>query len=274
MHRPGNTAVDTATTIVMADQAEISSYERIAKILICLSKGTSSVTEIARECNMKVPTVHRLLKSLTRPRFTAYDAVNHRYFLGPLIAQVSSNASTNHQYLRMCTMKEMKRLSDKHGETVTLTVLIGSEFTQIGSINCKHDLMVQGLKEETQNGLPLSPLGATQKTLLSQLEDANLNHLLNSMKGENQRPFGTAEVLTEIAKIRELGYAISSGEIISGATCLCCPINNYFFPASLSIIGPKTRLSKKIPGLLKSLKESTKTISEVLVYENILTNKK
>jgi IclR family acetate operon transcriptional repressor len=268
-----NTAGNAETTIVMADQAEISSYERIAKILICLSTGISSVTEIARECKMKVPTVHRLLKSLAGPRFTAYDAVNHRYYLGPLIAQVSSNASTNHQYLRMCATKEMKRLSDKHGETITLTVLIGSEFIQIGSINCKHDLMVQGLKEETQSGLPLSPLGATQKILLSQLEDANLNHLLNNMKGENQRPFSPDEVIAEIAKIREQGYAISSGEIIPGATCLCCQIDNYFFPSALSIIGPKARLSKKVPGLLKSLKESAKIISEVLVYENILKNK-
>jgi IclR family transcriptional regulator, acetate operon repressor len=274
MHRQNNIAVDIGTTPVMADEAEISSYERIAKILICLSKGTSSVTEIARECHMKVPTVHRLLKSMARPRFTAYDAVNHRYFLGPLIAQVSSNASTNHQYLRMCAMKEMRRLSDKYGETITLTVLIGSEFIQISSINCKHDLMVQGLKEETQSGLPLSPLGATQKILLSQLERANLNHLLNNMKGQNQQPFSTAEVLAEIARIREQGCAISSGEIIPGATCLCCPIDNYYFPSALSIIGPKTRLSKKIPGLLKSLKESTTIISEVLVNENILKNKK
>lgn len=274
MHRQNYSAGDTETAIVMVDEAEISSYERIAKILICLSKGASSVTEIARECNMKVPTVHRLLKSLARPHFTAYDAINHRYFLGPLIAQVSSNASTNHQYLRMCAMKEMKRLSDRHGETITSTVLIGSEFIQIGSVNCKHELMVQGLEEDTQSGLPLSPAGATQKILLSQLEDANLKHLLANMKGENQRPFGTDEVLNEIAKVREKGYAISSGEIIPGATCLCSPINNYFFPAALSIIGPKTRLSKKIPGLLKSLKESTKIISEVLVHENILKDKK
>ena len=274
MHSQNNADGNAGTTFVMPDGEELSSYERIANILICLSKGASSVTEIARECNMKVPTVHRLLRSLVRPRFTAYDAINHRYFLGPLIAQVSSNASTNHQYLRMCATKEMKRLSDKHGETITSTVLIGSEFIQIGSINCKHELMVQGLEEDTQSGLPLSPAGATQKTLLSQLEDANLKHLLANMKGQNQRSFGNDEVLSEIAKVREQGYAVSSGEIIPGATCLSCPISNYFFPSALSIIGPKARLSKKIPGLLKSLKESTRIISEVLENENILKNKK
>ncbi|HSW58266.1 MAG TPA: IclR family transcriptional regulator C-terminal domain-containing protein, partial [Dehalococcoidales bacterium] len=256
MKKQVSTADKLALELQPSDETEITCYERIARILICLSNGLSSVTEIARECNMKVPTVHRLLKSLTKPRFTTYDAANHRYFLGPLIVQVASNASTNHQYLRMCSLKEIKGLSDNYGETISLTVLIGTEFTQITKITSKHELIVQGLGEVFLVNSAVLPFGATQKVLLSQLVDTDLRLMLHSISQQDQRPLNIEAMVTEIMNIREQGFAVSSGERIPGATCLSCPVYNYYFPSALSIIGPRTRLSKKTASLLKALKES------------------
>ncbi len=274
MRKPKINSHELDAMIPQTDQMEISSYERIARILICLSTGVSSVTEIARECNMKIPTVHRLLKSLTIPRITLYDPINHRYYLGPLIAQVASNASTNHQYLRMCSFKEMKRLSELFGETTTLTVMIGTEFIQIDSFKSKHVLMVQGLGDDLKGTMALLPFGATQKILLSQLDEASLKQMLNSVQTPDQLLFDSDSIQSAIAQIREQGYAISHSERIPGATCLACPVHNYFFPSAISIIGPKTRLSKKVPVLLKALKESAVIISETLVFENILKKNK
>jgi IclR family transcriptional regulator, acetate operon repressor len=265
------TKILIGTRTIATDETEPSCYERIARILICLSTGMSSVTEIAKECNMKVPTVHRLLKSLTKPRFTVYDPINHRYFLGPLIAQVGSNASTNHQYLRMCSLTDMKNLSDNTSETVTLTVLIGNQFIQIKQIESKYELRIHELGINLSSNEQLFPLGATQKMLLSQLEDKDLKSLLNSMVGTQNLP-GVDGVFEELVQIRAQGFASSSGERIPGAVCLSCPVTNYFFPTALSIIGPKSRISKKVSSLLQLLKDSAARISETLLTENILKN--
>lgn len=241
---------------------EISCYDRIARILLCLSTGVSSVTEIARECDMKVPTVHRLLKSLVKPQFTVYDSVNHRYFLGPLIARVSSNASTNHQYLRMSSLGEMKHLAELCTETVTISVLVGNHFMSIKNIESKHELLVHELGEDLESNMTMLPFGATQKALLAQLNDKDLRNLLTSVNPQDRTRFNIDTICAEIAEIREQGFAISSDERIIGATCLACPIDFYFFPCALSILGPKSRLSRKLPALLSMLKESASRISQ------------
>jgi DNA-binding IclR family transcriptional regulator len=252
------------SVVPLIETVEPDTFERIARILICLSKGAVSVTEIAKECDMKVPTVHRLLKSLTKPRFTMYDSVNHRYFLGPLIAKLSSNASTNHQYLRMCSLAEMEHLSSKCDETIALHVLIGSQIIPIRSFESEHALNVNEMTD-LKDKLGLLPLGAMQKMLLSQLEDKNLKNLLSSINTKSQANLDVDAIFSEIAQIREHGYVITSGERIHGAVCISCPVLNYFHPAALSIIGPKTRLARKVPGFLQLLKESAANISETLL---------
>jgi DNA-binding IclR family transcriptional regulator len=253
------------TPLAQDAHSDLSCYERVARVLVCMSEGASSVTEIAKECDMKVPGVHRLLNSLSKPHLTVYDPLTRRYFLGPLIAQMAANATTNHQYIRMCSRAEMERLSNSCGETITLSLLIGAQFVSILNIESSHALLVHELGDDLKGNKPMLPFGATQKMLLSQLGNQDLLRMINTVINKDRRLTDSDILMAEMQQIHQQGFVITTGERIPGAICISCPIYHYVFPAAISLIGPKIRLAKKVQALLQSLKESAALISENLL---------
>jgi DNA-binding IclR family transcriptional regulator len=59
--------------------------DKIARILVSLSDGKNSVTDIAHQCNLSTSATHRLLNVLAESSFAVRDPINHKYYLGPLI---------------------------------------------------------------------------------------------------------------------------------------------------------------------------------------------
>ena len=253
----------------------VKSISRAADVLFCLSNGINTVTDIAIHCGLSKSTVHRLLKALKESHLAMQDPITQQYHLGPLITRLSSNPQTNHNYLITCAMEEMKRLWDIAEETVTLNIMIGIQYVRLHEIPSKHNLRVIDTYD------PVGPIfiGATAKVLLSQLNDEELRIAMKTLSFKRVTEHSVTDkklVIAQSKKIRQQGYAISYGERIAGSLCISAPIKDYFHPASLSIVGPESRLKRRVTDLVREVKASTRRITnniteffntkEVMVY--------
>ena len=237
------------------------SIAHATNILICLSNDINTITDIARECNLGKSGVHRVLKLLGEQHLVVQDAINRRYYLGPLINKLASNPATAHEYLVICANEEMKQISYISEETVALDIMIGIQYYSLHEIHSKHDLKV------TQESRRMRPLdaGASVKVLLSQLSDEKLSVVMDNLDitQVTQRTVTNKELLlAQLKEIRQQGYSISYGEQVPGALCISAPIKNYMVPVALSVVGPENRLQSKVKEVTEELTASTGRISD------------
>jgi DNA-binding IclR family transcriptional regulator len=252
---------------IFLEKTPDSFVSRIGTILVCLSQGLNSVTEISRSTGFNKSTVHRILQTLEEPGFIIYDSLNHLYYLGPLITRLSSQVKTSHQYLITCALEEMNRIHKISRETVSLKILVGLESVLLYVIDSAHGLNVrENAASNIGRRMTLTPLGAWENILLSQLNDQELRAALACiMAGEIKKQNLDIELLIQqFNQFRQQGYSISHGERIPGALCIAVPVINYLCPVSLGIIGPESRLILNASALLEELKTSGSRISESL----------
>jgi IclR family KDG regulon transcriptional repressor len=189
------------------------------------------------------------------------DKNNHKYYLGPLVTQLSSNQIAAHKYLIMHAIREMTHLSLITGETISLAIIVKLHHMLLHEISSQHELKI------TEENKMLNPVyvGATAKMLLSQLGDKELKAVLKHVKDD--QPIGKSTnnrlgLAAQIEEIRQQGYCVTRGERIPGALCISAPIKNYICPATLNILGPEGRLKPKVSNYIKELQSSTGRISE------------
>ena len=249
--------------MIDTEQPPKSYMSRAARILICLSKGISMLTDIANACHLSKSTVHRILRALVEEDFVVLDPVYHRYYLGGLINYLSINPQTAHQYLISYSLDEMTRLWNITEETVNLGILNGSLHLTLHEIPSRHDLKIT---MEIMRPRPVFA-GATIRTLFSQLNDEALEVILKSINIEpttEQTITDKKLLMTQIKQAQQRGYAVSHGERTVGAAAISAPISNYTCPATLSIFGFEGRMKPKESYFVKELVESASRISENL----------
>ena len=239
-----------------------TSLIRATNILYCVSNGINTNIEIANNCRYSTSTAHRLLKTLKGLNWVIQDKTNRKYYLGPLVTQLSLNPLATHRYLIIQALQEMNRLSALTEETINLTILLQFRYVLLYDIPCKQELKIT---EHLQITGILFAAGATGKVLLSQLDNKEIKEVLHKVDipKVTEKSVTDKRVLTEqLKEIRQQKYAISCGEKLPGAMCFSAPVENYTFPAALSILGPEIRLKSKAADIVNELKLSAGRISE------------
>ena len=79
------------------------------------------------------------------------------------------------------------------------------------------------------------------------------------------------KLINEIRKIRETGYATSTGEVVQGVTAIAVPLRNYVLPATLYIAGPDTRIGPKMQDFIAKTIKARDLIEEIL-YSTVKNN--
>ena len=234
-------------------------------ILVCLSSGINKVSDIARQTSFSKSTVHRVLKLLEQSQMAVQDAINRRYYLGPLVMKLSSNALTSHQRLITCADTEMKRLSYATEESVVLDIMMGLKYMLLYEIPSRHNLKLS-LEASRPNALYTSfYAGASVKVMLAQLDDNKLKKLIEiiNIPRVTERTVTDKKVLlSQILDVRKVGYAVSRSERILGGFCVAVPVFNYVLPVSLSVAGPEIRMLPKVKSIVNELRASTLKISK------------
>ena len=261
LKRKKNPNLRKYTTQPSNSTAVSTSLHRAANILSCLSNDINTTTDIASYCKYSTSTVHRLLQTMKELNWAIQDDNNRKYYLGPLLTQLSSNHIAAHKYLIMHALREMIYLSNTTGETVNLSIMVQLHYILLHDIPSQHDLRI------TEESKRLGPLfiGATAKVLLSQLSDEELRTTMRHIKFDYVTENTVTDkniLMAQIKGVRQQGYCVTYGERIPGAVCISAPINNYICPATLSIVGPENRLRARVNGVIEELKASASRISK------------
>jgi DNA-binding IclR family transcriptional regulator len=239
----------------------VNSIVRAALILQSISNGNSRIGKISEGLNLSKGTTHRLLETLGNVGFVVQDPLTHRYHLGPALLELFSNPALNHQALSGCAYERMTHLRDLTRETVLLDVRAGLQKVCIEKIDS-----LENIKYTNEKGFA-APIyvGGGGKVLLSQLQDAQIEVLLNqiSLVPITQNTIiDKVELLEEIKQVRQQGYATSFGERVLGSSCVSVPVQHYVTPVALSILGPAARFTEnRIGKILGELKLAGDTIS-------------
>ena len=236
------------------------SLVKVVNILHCLSGGKNRFSDICKEIGLPPSTVHRLLDSMVKTGLALQDPIHRLYYLGPEIFNLASNPFSAHDHAIAIIEEELKLLRSRTDETASLHVLTGTY-----KICLDEHVSSEPIKYMAGKGqIGLVTIGATGRALLSQLDDAEINKMreklvqIDKIHKHKSRP----SVFDQIATVRAQGFAESSGERQAGGRGISVPIQNYFCPLCISIMGPEDRILKKREKIIKLLKEASERISK------------
>lgn len=223
---------------------------RVLGILNCWTEDqpTLSLTEIANQTGLTLPTAHRMIKALQDENFVVSDSISGHYSLGPAITELARVVlgRGSQGELPVLALPHLERMRAISGETVGLHIPTGD------SRICVSEL-VSWEKIRTASGIGRSfplPAGAAGKALVA----------WSSERLAMVNPNPSKKLKVELAKVLEDGYAISEGETIIGARGLAIPV---FGPggaviAAINITGPahrwtEERMREVLPELLQEV---------------------
>lgn len=247
----------------------VNSIARATGVLMCLSEGVSRVSDIAKRLNLNVATVHRLLKTMEMLGLVVRDSQTHQYYLGHLVAKLGANPNIAHKTLILSSFEEMNRLAEATGETVVLHILVGAQPIRLQQIVSNQDLRFTSWSKRYE---PLYS-GSMGKLFLSGMKEDELHMLLENMVLIPFTPHTISRketLIKELNKIRKRGYSLSYGERDECAMGISVPINDYVFPAALTVIGTETRMKPNLDRIRQEMLESAIQITYNLISRNII----
>lgn len=220
-----------------------------------------SATEISRELDIPVQTVHRLLSSLEESGIVFKNKETKKFRVGLNLLQMGLSIRNN-LLVRNSAIPTMKSLANDIQQSVYLTVPEGHEGVYIDCIN-----FLPWLKEAEPIGMraPMNQ-GSAQKVILAFSTMKSQHFILQSLL-EQEFITDLKKLKDELRTIKQQHYAMSSGEITKGTISISCPIFSWEdeVVASITVNGTNETFSKlHVQKLIERTKEASFRISEEL----------
>ena len=200
-------------------------------------------TQVARELDLPVPTVHRILAALKRLGYVSQHEESRRFRLGLAALSLGERARTLAD-LRPVAIGPLRQLCDATGETALLTVLSPARDR---SVCLERVETSQPLRLSVQPGrqLPLHA-GASQKALLAFMPPDEIDRLI----AQPLERFCTATIISrpalrrELTAIRARGWSSSHEETNVGVWGIAVPVLSAAdVVCAVGIAGPSPRLT-------------------------------
>lgn len=255
----------------------ITSLDRGLELMLLLygNGKEMGVTEIAKELNIYKSTVHRTLITLEGKEFVRQNPATGKYWLGPVFYTIGLKVSECYS-LGDIVGPFADDLHAKVGEVINVSVLHFDPRNGYKSI-------IVYKSQNSGNVLSVNPsLGSSMdahvsgvgKCLLAWNSQTDLNYLKSI-----EYPIYTEntinnyeDLMSELERVRQQGYAIDNEEREIGLFCIAAPIFNASKEAvaAISISGPRDRMvgSEGLESKLKYLQECAKEISTKILSFN------
>ena len=226
-----------------------------------------SLGEIAEIVGMNITTTRRFITSLCNAGYASRDQ-NKNYFLTLKLCTLANKVQSHLRIKDVCK-PFLKSLSSVFAETVNLGIERNHKLLYIDSI----EPAGQSIKMVECIG-STAPLHCTGQGKLFLLNYSN-EDLKILMRSSSIQPLTKhtivqyEDLLYELKRIREQGYAFDNEEYELGARCVAAPIKNYkgeIF-ASISVSGPSTRMTdaflfSKLPYLVEACQNISRIYGE------------
>lgn len=239
-----------------------ASLKKGLSVLSCFSwlRTSLTLTEIARDLEMPLPTAARILKALEEEGFLERDKSTKQYRLGFKCYLLGSIAKKT-GILRSLALPYMEELKRVFNETVNLYIREGDFricYEQVeSSLNLKRSAKLG-------DRFPLWA-GASGRCFLAFMSNEDVERIIS--QAEALTPNTILEknrVMEKNSELRKRGYSFSLSEREQGVSSVAVPIFDASMqpPACMTLSGPTARFTEKMIGdLIPVLKKTCLAIS-------------
>ncbi|GHD12373.1 IclR family transcriptional regulator [Zhihengliuella salsuginis] len=240
----------------------VQSVERAFDLLELIARagGECTLSELAEQTPLPLPTIHRLLRTLVGIGHVR-QLPNRRYALGPRLIRLGEVAN---RQLGALAGPVLRSLVEELGESANLAVLDGDMVTYTGQVPSPHSMR---MNTEVGRRANLHDSGVG-KAILAVLDDERITRLVlqAGMPAATEHSIATLpDLMAEVERIREQGYAVDEEEQEIGVRCFAMSVPGAPTPMALSISGPVSRVGEDFAvQAVAALKRATGTISEAL----------
>lgn len=203
--------------------------------------GVLGLSQLAEASGLPVPTIHRLLRTLTTLGYLRQDT-DRRYALGPRLIRLGEGST---RALSVWARPHLAALAADLGESANLATLDGNEVVYVAQQQSSHTMRM--FTEVGQRVLPHCT--AVGKTLLAGWPVDRVRTLLQRT-GMPQYTEHTLtdpdEFITELVRTAERGYALDEGEQEIGVRCVAVTVPTTMTSLAISLSGPAIRMTEAL----------------------------
>ena len=230
-----------------AEAQTTATSDRVLQVLAVLAQQgrVLSAGELMAHTGLARSTLYRLLARLKRWGFVVEDEGN--YAPGPLSLQLALGFDLSSHLVRQAR-QEMIELARQSRESVGLIVAVNDRAICLDMVESEQSLRCSF---EKGRSVPLRA-GASAKCLLAHLPDAQRDAVLAAQYPD---PVQREAAATELAAIRQAGYAMTAGEVDPGVWGVSAPL----FGAGRRAVGAVTLMAPvtRAQGQEKALADQT-----------------
>jgi IclR family acetate operon transcriptional repressor len=265
MVRP-TSATWNARQVAIADSTErrtgSQSVERALAVLgsIAEADGDLGVTDIAGRTGLTVSTTHRLLRALLDAGLVAQHPVSERYHLGSTLVAFGRRAEARLGFDRM--LPALEALAASTGESVNLGTRVGDEVLIVLHVPSAHPLRFD---QPVGSRVPVHASAMGKALLAAAADPAVAVAALGDLPPITGATLTTpAELLRDVERTRQRGWAINDGERDPGVRTIGAPVLGLDRRpvAAVAVQGPAVRMGDdRLPDLAAQLLATTAALS-------------
>lgn len=184
---------------------------------LLLSDGSAQLADIARRCSLPKPTVHRILQTLVADAYVQADGEG-RYAAGPRLLVLAGRVLQRRDY-QSVGQPILRTLQSRTGHTVHFAILAGHEAVYVDKVEPREAYQ---MASRVGMRIPLHCTAIGKAVLAASPRDYLEDHLRSvSLTKRTDRTLVTKAALRdEMARIREVGYAIDEEENEANVRCV------------------------------------------------------
>lgn len=259
-----------------ADTYSIRAIERAIQLLNCFSfqQKEHSMGELSALTSLSKSTVFRILQTLEKHKFVAYDPQSGRYSLGMKLFELGGVVFSSLS-VRKAASPFLDQLGAKVNHTVLMGILEDGELVYIDKREGN-----EPIKLTSEIGKRRPPhFGMLGKTLMAFLPEKEIDVLLSRYPLEKVAPMSITDpkqFKQSLKEIREKGYTYEYSEAVEGVIGIAAPIRNHTrnVVAAVGTAFPVFSVNdRKIEEAILLVTDTAKNISEALGFIQVSNRK-
>ncbi|ULT58948.1 IclR family transcriptional regulator [Neobacillus drentensis] len=178
-----------------------------------------SITDLSKECELPVSTMHRLLQSMIKHGLVQQDPDLKLYSMGNTWLEYGLKMYDTYDFVGLIR-PEMEKLMQEVEECVYFSKPIGFESLVMERIDCPHNPI--RIYDQLGIRIPLN-IGAANKVMLANMPKTEALSIVNQLVSKED----TESFLQQLESIRKQGYGESHEERTKGTSSVAAPIFNH-----------------------------------------------
>lgn len=232
--------------------------------LLSVETAALSLAEIADKLELHRSTAHRLIMVLERHRLIERNSISARYRLGLKLFEFGTRAVSQLD-LRERARPVLEHLVLESSETVHLCILDDTEVVYLDKAEPARSVRM-ACSVGRRNPAYCTAVG---KAILAHLEEAEVEAIVrkSGLKAITANTITSLlDLKSDLAAVRQRGYAIDDEEIEEGVRCVGCVVRDFSARpvAAISVSGPSFRVT---PEKVKALSRVVIAAAELLSSE-------